>query len=87
MLKEDQKEGFHVVTLPSSSLPTPLTFVIIANTLLGVEIISPNRALGSTTPNWRLLLHPNPNMAPFIVTMTLWLVPEAIDYILWPLIV
>jgi hypothetical protein len=72
MLKKNQKEGFHVVTLPSGSLVAPLNFVTATNTSVGVETVSPDRALGSTTPNWWSLLHPNPNMALLIITMTPW---------------
>jgi hypothetical protein len=72
MLKENQKEDFHIVTLPSSNLTTLLNFVTAVNTSVGVKIVSPDRALGSTTPNWWSLLHPNPNTAPDIVTMMPW---------------
>jgi hypothetical protein len=72
MLKEHQKEGFYVITLPSSNLAAPLSFDIALNTSVGVETILSHRALGSTTPNWWSLLDPHPNMAPLIVTMMLW---------------
>jgi hypothetical protein len=73
MLKEDkQKEGFHVVTLPSSSLAACLNFVTAANNSLGIKIVSPHRTLGSTTSNMWLSLRPNQNTAPLIVTMMLW---------------
>jgi hypothetical protein len=52
MKKEDKKEGFHVLTLLSDSLAFPLNFITVAKTSVGVEIISPNRVLESTTPNW-----------------------------------
>jgi hypothetical protein len=66
----------------SSSLAALLNFVIATNTSMGVKTVSFDRALGSTTPNWWQLFHPNPKTAPFIVTMTLWYKPEAIDCIL-----
>jgi hypothetical protein len=56
----------HYSSLPLGSLAALLNFVIVANTSVGSD-----RALGST-PNWWLLLHPNPNTAPLIVTMILW---------------
>jgi hypothetical protein len=67
MLKEDKKEDF----------------VTAANTSVGSNTsISSDRALGSTTPNCWLSFNPNLNIAPLVVTMTLWLRPEAIDCIL-----
>ena len=72
MLKEDQKEGFHVGTLPLGSLATPFNFVTRANNSMGIKTVSSDRALGSTTPNWWLMLRPNPNTAPLIVTMMPW---------------
>jgi hypothetical protein len=35
MLKENQKEDFHIVTLPSSNLTTLLNFVTAVNTSIG----------------------------------------------------
>jgi hypothetical protein len=72
MLKEDQKEGFHVTILPSGSLAILLNLFTIANTSMGVEIVSPKGVLGSITPNWWSLFHPNPNIAPLTVTMMSW---------------
>jgi hypothetical protein len=69
-------------TLPLGNFAVPLNFVIAPNTSVGVKTVSPNRALGSTTPNQWPLLHPNPNTAPLIVTIVSWLYPEVIDCIL-----
>jgi hypothetical protein len=66
----------------SGSLAASLNFVIATNTSVGIETVSPDRALGSTTPNWWSLLCPNPNTTPLIVIMTPWLLPRAIDCIL-----
>jgi uncharacterized membrane-anchored protein YitT (DUF2179 family) len=72
MVKEDKKEAFYIITVLSSNLAASLNFVTIVNTSVGIEIVSLNRTLGSTIPNWWWLFHLDPNIALFIVTMMLW---------------